>query len=155
MRWALPAPPETEAHAAEVPAEVAGTERPLAILLVDDEPMNLKELDAMLKKLGIVTCCAASGAEALQCLEHFEPDLVMTDMWMPAMNGVELAEKIRKNAPKEELMIVAVTADTESRANFGMDLFDAVVLKPLTLEKLQKLIAYYRQDSRPPGGIEL
>ncbi|WP_176014885.1 PAS domain-containing protein [Victivallis sp. Marseille-Q1083] len=152
---ALPAPPETEAHAAEVPAEVAGTERPLAILLVDDVPMNLKVLEAMLKKLGIVTCCAASGAEALQCLEHFEPDLVMTDMWMPAMNGVELAEKIRKNAPKEELMIVAVTADTESRANFGMDLFDAVVLKPLTLEKLQKLIAYYRQDSRPPGGIEL
>ncbi len=126
-------------EAANVPTSSVSRQS-LSLLLVDDVPMNLKVLAAMLAKLGVASRSAASGAEALQMLESWRPDMVLTDMWMPEMNGPELAEEIRKLPDTARIRIVAVTADTEARANFGAEQFDEIMLKPLTLEKLEKLL---------------
>lgn len=110
------------------------------VLLVDDVKMNLQVLSAALKKLGITSKAAASGQEALKALESYTPNLVMTDIWMPGMDGTQLAKSIRLDRKWQSVKIVAVTADTEIDSSFDITCFDDVLLKPLTLEKISGVL---------------
>ncbi len=109
------------------------------ILLVDDVAMNLRVLTAMLRQCNTDVITASSGNQALEVLKSFQPDLVLTDMWMPGMNGSELAAKIRSMPQFVHTIIVAVTADTETDGNFSMDPFNAILLKPVSMGKLDNL----------------
>jgi CheY-like chemotaxis protein len=60
---------------------------------------------------------------------------------MPEMNGMELASAIRANPDWAGIRIVAVTADTENSSNFDVNVFDAVVMKPVTQESLVKVLS--------------
>ncbi|OQA82690.1 MAG: Aerobic respiration control sensor protein ArcB [Lentisphaerae bacterium ADurb.Bin242] len=113
---------------------------PKKVLLVDDVPMNLKVLAAMLKQLGFETRTAASGKEALEQIGQDPPDLVLTDLWMPGMGGVELLEAIRKENRFRHMLIVAITADTEADKNFSLRCFNGILLKPVTLDKLKNFL---------------
>ncbi len=128
---------------AQLPEEMS---RNLRILLVDDVPMNLKVLGAMLKKLGAEVATAASGAEVLDMLEKGIPDVLLTDMWMPEMNGAELASRVRAIPAASGITIIAVTADTESHSNFDMSGIDGILMKPVSLDKLKKLLGTLRTE---------
>ena len=105
-------------------------------LIVDDVPINLKVLGAMLKGFHLNIVQANSGADALSKLQDAKPDLVLSDMWMPGMSGEELARNIR-NAPNgDKIVIMAVTADVENQNNFDMSVFDGILLKPVTKTSL-------------------
>ena len=128
---------EATASAASAP-ERASAYNP-KLLLVDDVALNLKVLKAMLKRLGIhdiITTTSAS--EALEILKKEPVDIVCTDMWMPEINGQELAHKIREELNSPKVKIVAVTADAEFK-NTAHD-FDAVLLKPVTQDSLRTLL---------------
>ncbi|MDD4817001.1 MAG: PAS domain-containing protein [Victivallaceae bacterium] len=112
-------------------------------LLVDDVRMNLKVMAAMLNKLGVRSLQASNGNEALELLENNRIDFVLTDMWMPGLNGAELAARIRKNKKTADLPVFAVTADIEANENFSVDAFSGMLLKPVTGEKLRKLVASF------------
>ena len=117
-------------------------------MIVDDVPVNLKILAAMLKQLGIESIPAGSAKEALEQLKIRKPEMILTDLWMPGMNGENLAREIRANPAYSKMKIFAVTADTDNQANFNMELFDGILLKPVTLEKLNGLLARMeKQDS--------
>lgn len=120
----------------------------LHVLLVDDVPMNLKILSHHVVRLGVaqVEMCV-SGEEALAKLKAESFDMVMTDLWMPNMNGVELAGRIR--ALGLRMPIVAVTADTEAVARFPQNLFADSLVKPLTTERVAALFA--RLSSQKEG----
>ena len=138
--------------------KLAGTARPpamapsgtgnsgnrLRILLVDDVPLNVKVLAAMLKNLGAEVTAASSGADALAKLKKEVPDVLLTDLWMPEMDGEELATRIRENPSFASLIIVAVTADVESKSNFDLKNIDGVLIKPVTSKKLENLFAFLR-----------
>ncbi|MBS1370551.1 MAG: PAS domain-containing protein [Lentisphaeria bacterium] len=110
------------------------------VLLVDDVPMNLKVLQAMLKTLNIGSVCAGSGAKALEILKGDKDfQFILTDLWMPEMNGVQLAEIISTMPERKSMRVVATTADTGSAASFDMSVFDATLHKPLSLQNLKKL----------------
>lgn len=111
------------------------------ILIVDDVALNLKVLDAMLKHQGFDSMAANSGAEALKILRNFTPSLIFTDMWMPEMNGAVLAAEIRKDPRLRDCIVIALTADAEVENTYSLNDFDAVLLKPVSLEKLEKLLA--------------
>ena len=83
---------------------------------------------------------ANSGADALAKLPEIKPDLVLTDMWMPGMSGEELARGVRATPDGEESVIMAVTADVENQNNFDMSVFDGILLKPVTVDKLRDLL---------------
>ena len=68
-------------------------------------------------------------------------DLVMTDMWMPKMNGRDLVAKIRRDERFADLPVYAVTADTEERKTFEKHGFTGLLLKPLTIDKLSGLFS--------------
>ncbi len=112
------------------------------VLLVDDIQLNLKVLRAMLRKLGVECLTANSGPEALTLLRNDRAfNALLTDMWMPEMNGAELAAAIHHEFSDAVFPIVAVTADTEAGDNFPKEHFAGILLKPVTVEKLQKLFS--------------
>lgn len=121
-------------------------EKKLQVLVVDDVAMNRKVLAAMLRKLQMAPIVAEAGREALDILQRTRPDLVLTDLWMPEMNGDVLAAAIHGLAGCADLSIVAVTADTEAKENFNTEHFYDILLKPVNLEKLENMFARLREE---------
>ena len=75
-------------------------------------------------------------------LYPFTVDLILSDMWMPEMNGAQLAAEVKGNPGTAHIPIVAQTADVETSGNFDMSHFDAIILKPLTKEKLSNMVKH-------------
>ena len=67
-------------------------------------------------------------------------DLILSDMWMPEMDGAELSAEVKKDSRFAHIPIVAQTADIETNGNFDMSHFDAIIMKPLTKEKLSNMV---------------
>jgi len=120
----------------------APQEKKMSLLLVDDIDLNLKVLSAVATKLGFTCKCTNSAKEAIAALEEAteSPAWVLTDLWMPEMNGGELAALIRKNQAWGGIKIAAVTADTENLHSIDMSVFDKVIQKPITQSSLKKNI---------------
>ena len=140
---------DTPAPAEEQIPESAGLRKPLPeepssvirkALIVDDVAMNVKVLEMMLRRLGFTTRSTTSGQEALRLLNEFRPGTILTDLWMPEISGMELARSIRSGNLAPEARLIAVTADVENGNHFDVSCFDAVILKPVTFEKLKKLL---------------
>jgi DNA-binding response OmpR family regulator len=84
--------------------------QPRKILVVDDNPGNVKLLNDLLTVKGYDVATASSGQEALAQIDADCPDLVLLDIMMPEMNGYEVCQKIRQNPATEMLPVVMVTA---------------------------------------------
>ena len=80
------------------------------ILVVDDNPDKLMLLEAALRLAGYHVNTATDGEEALAVVASFQPDLIITDVMMPRMNGYELAEKIRSNPRTRFIPVIMQTA---------------------------------------------
>ncbi len=76
------------------------------ILIVDDETIARENLGYVLRKEGFETVCVDSGMKALQELEKSDFDLVMTDLRMPGMDGMEVVEQTREKYPATEIIVV-------------------------------------------------
>ncbi|MDD3154919.1 MAG: ATP-binding protein [Victivallaceae bacterium] len=111
-----------------------------SVLAVDDVAMNLKVLGAMLDKFKVRYVLCESAEEALSILTRVHFDLILTDLWMPVMNGETFAREVRKSPVFGATPIVAVTADVEGKENFDRDVFSEFLYKPVTLEKLSGLL---------------
>ena len=120
----------------------------LKILLVDDVPMNINLFEKMLAKLN-VDCVhkAYSAVEALAILEEHSVDLIFTDMLMPEVDGLELAEKIRSNKKYDAIDIYLVTADVDARISAAEKFFSGVLLKPITLKDIKKAVSVKRKTT--------
>src|SRR5678815_5530106 len=80
------------------------------ILIVDDNPDKLGLLEAALSLAGYNVTTATDGDEALAAIESYQPDLVITDVMMPRMNGYELAQRIRANPVTRFIPVIMQTA---------------------------------------------
>jgi len=80
------------------------------ILIVDDNPDKLSLLEAALCLAGYRVTTATDGDEALAAIESYQPDLVITDVMMPRMNGYELAQRIRSNPVTKFIPVIMQTA---------------------------------------------
>src|ERR1044071_285137 len=80
------------------------------ILVVDDNPDKLSLIEAALSLAGYNVTTATDGDEALSAIESYQPDLVITDVMMPRMNGYELAQRIRYNPRTKFIPVIMQTA---------------------------------------------
>ena len=113
---------------------------PDRVLVVDDMTMNRKILGIHLGNLGINDIhYAENGERAMEIMKDWIPDIVFTDMWMPKMDGTQLAEAIRRDRHLAGIPIVAVTADVDVGSSYDMSLFTKILSKPVTGAKLRAL----------------
>ena len=83
---------------------------PITILAVDDQPPNLRLLDAVLSPRGYRVITASSGEEALELLPSSGIDLVLLDIVMPGIDGYEVCRRIRSEPTTAFLPVVMITA---------------------------------------------
>lgn len=89
------------------------------ILIVDDEPRNVRLLEASLHPEGYLTRTASSGEEALYSIEKQAPDLILLDIMMPGMTGYQVAGALKANAATANIPIIMVTAQTDRGARLA------------------------------------
>ena len=116
------------------------------VLLVDDEPSLLDIYTLVLEDLGHVVATAADGEEALQLAPRLRPDLIITDLMMPRMNGLELCLQLREDPRLRGVPVIIHSS------------MDAVVTPPgaVFLRKTGVLTEFEDQVARslarkPPG----
>ena len=131
---------EVASHAPRAAEETLKAALPERVLVVDDMTMNRKILGIHLKNIGVADVrYAENGEQALEIMKEWRPDLVLTDMWMPKMDGTQLAEAMRKERTFAEIPVVAVTADVDVGSTYDMSLFAKIIAKPVSVDKLQAL----------------
>jgi two-component system, NtrC family, nitrogen regulation response regulator NtrX len=107
-----------------------------SILIVDDEPSILQSLSGILSDEGFEAHTAANGYEALKQIEKESPDLVLLDIWMPGLDGIETLKEIKKINPHIQVVIITGhgTIETAVQAT-KMGAFD-LIEKPLSIDKI-------------------
>jgi CheY-like chemotaxis protein len=118
------------------------------VLVVDDIPSNRLIARALLERQGWVVLTASDGREALEILGASHCDLVLLDISMPGMSGIEVCQNIRENAAMASVPVIAYTAHAqpEDRRNFIASGFDEVLIKPINKEKLASVVAAVAQN---------
>ena len=109
-----------------------------SILIVDDTPVNLKLTRILLVNEGYKIMTAASGEEALELLRSYHPALVLADIQLPGIDGLELTRRIRQNEATRDIMVVALTAfamkgDEQRAVDAGCD---GYITKPIDTRTL-------------------
>lgn len=115
-------------------------------LVVDDHETNIRVLTRQLELWGMRVSSALSGEKALQlmALAHAEsclPDVLITDMHMPEMDGVTLARSIKANAPWSDMPLILLTSGFMPPGHEGAQLFAARLLKPTRQKQLFDTVA--------------
>ncbi len=114
------------------------------ILVVDDSADNLFLLKVVLEEEGYEVELADSGSSALEKIFASPPDLVLLDMMMPEMNGIEVTQRLRHHDQFKELPIVIITAYEEEvvtqRLNVGTN---GCVRKPINFDELLEKVKVF------------
>lgn len=120
------------------------------ILIVDDEESILQSLDGILTDEGFEVIRAESGLVALEKIEEVMPDLVLLDIWMPDMDGIETLVKLKEAHPQLQVVMMSGhgTIETAVKAT-KLGAYDFIE-KPLSLEKvllsINNALDYYRLE---------
>lgn len=123
---------------------------PKKILIVEDNPRNMKVVLMTLRPHGYILLEATDGEEALEIALSDKPDLIMMDMQLPKMSGLEVTEKLRENPACRHTLIVALTAyamkgDREKFIETGCD---AYLAKPISTRELPGIISQLLQQQK-------
>lgn len=107
-----------------------------SILIVDDEPSILQSLGGLLNDEGFEVITASNGYEALKIIDKESPDLVLLDIWMPGIDGIETLKEIKKDNPFIQVIIITGhgTIETAVKAT-KLGAYD-LIEKPLFIDKV-------------------
>jgi CheY-like chemotaxis protein len=124
------------------------------VLVVDDNRDAADTSTAILRLLGHEVECAYNGASALQLAAHFRPGVVMLDLAMPEMNGIETLSRLRRTLYGANVFAIAMTGygsheDKRRTAEAG---FDAHPTKPVGLDALITLLNQARERAGVKGA---
>jgi CheY-like chemotaxis protein len=133
--------------------ESLGRRHPLRILLAEDNAVNQKLALRLLRQLGYEADVAADGLQALAMLDGSDHDVVLMDVQMPELDGLEATRRIRRQWPDRSLRVVAMTAnamagDREACLAAGMDDYIAKPIRPAELRSALERTA----PARPAVG---
>lgn len=115
------------------------------ILIVDEEPKNVKLVRDLLHVFGYTTIEATDGKQGVELAKAQKPDLILMDVMMPVMDGLEATRILKIDTATKSIPIVALTAramkgDKEKMLQAGCD---AYLTKPLDTKEFLKVVAEY------------
>lgn len=115
------------------------------LLLVDDNPLNLKLVDILLTAKGYVVITATNAEEALETLSRVSVSLILMDVQLPGMDGLQLTRLLKADPKYQKIPIIAITAyamkgDKEKALTAGCDSY---IAKPIDTRTLPDVIAEY------------
>ncbi len=115
------------------------------ILIVDDEPHVVLVIKRFLHRFGYNIVSASNGEQALKLLETEKPDVLLTDIQMPRMNGQELVTTVQKQNPAEQPMIIVMTSRTDEELRTWAEMYPNTMFleKPLSLRHLSNILEKY------------
>ena len=125
------------------------------ILIVDDEPDILEFLSYNIRKEGFKVFVASNGQEALRIVQQINPSLILLDVMMPIMDGIETCQIIRKDLNLTQPIIAFLTARTEDYAQIagfeaGADDYINKPIRPrLLLSKIESLLRRTKNSDKP------
>ena len=120
------------------------------ILIVDDNPTNLKLATQVLKIEGYRVDCAADAEKAQEMLQHIAPDLILMDIALPGMDGLTLTRKLKADPRLKHIPVVAMTSfamkgDDRKALDAGCD---GYITKPIDTRKFpQQVAAFLRRNA--------
>lgn len=113
------------------------------VLIVEDNPMNMRLIEMILKSDDYLLLKATDGEEALTIAAIDHPDLILMDIRLPRIDGLEVAKRLKRNTKLNDIPIIALTAhamkgDMEKAIEAGCESY---VAKPIDTRHLPKLVA--------------
>jgi DNA-binding response OmpR family regulator len=122
---------------------------PRKVLIVDDEPNIVTALEFLLRRSGYDVRQATNGAEALQEVETYRPDVVLLDVMMPVKSGYEVCQRMRERPDLAQVKIVMLSAKgSEAEVNKGLSLgADLYIVKPFSTQELVATINGLFEDN--------
>ena len=135
-------------------SEIPSVERPLKVLHVDDDPLNLRVVQEILAAFGHAAVSVANGRDALTRLADEVFDVLLLDIHMPGMSGIEVLQRLRASKGAERSTpAIALTADIVSRRpqEYLALGFDDFVSKPILISSLMS--ALKRAADRPAPSL--
>jgi CheY-like chemotaxis protein len=113
------------------------------VLIVEDNPMNMRLIEMILRSDDYLLLKASDGEEALAIASLDHPDLVLMDIRLPKLSGLEVARRLKKNGKLSHIPIIAITAhamkgDEEKATQAGCDSY---ISHPIDTRKLPRLVA--------------
>ncbi|MBZ5620270.1 MAG: response regulator [Acidobacteriia bacterium] len=123
------------------------------ILVVDDDPINLKLTAILLRREGYKIVTVPDAEEALVILNTLHPDLMLIDIRLPGMDGLELTRRIKQNPRTSDVVVVALTAcamrgDDQRAFESGCD---GYITKPIDTTSLGSRVGGYLEHRVPAG----
>lgn len=114
----------------------------ITILIVEDTVSEQQLISHYLQEFGYSVVSANNGTEALEKIQTHKPDVVITDIVMPGMNGLELCRRLKKDPETQKLPVIACTSKNQELDRLwgmkqGIDLY---VTKPFTKEEIARAV---------------
>lgn len=129
---------------------MAMTDKP-SILIVEDNSANLRLAHIALTKCGYQVATAETAEEAIHEIDNLKPDIILMDLQLPGMDGLQLTTEIKRHTATQSIVIIAITAytrdlDKEKAMKAGCD---GYITKPYDALALPGLIEAIYADKKP------
>jgi len=135
----------------------AGAKPPLpdrTVLIVEDNAFNLKLLDDLLRAAGYNTLKATDGEQALRVARQFRPDVILMDIGLPDISGIEVTREIRASDELKDIPVIAVTAYAapEDEAAVRRAGCDDYIAKPISAPAFLRMVRRHANFRLIDGG---
>jgi two-component system, cell cycle response regulator DivK len=120
------------------------------ILIIEDNEKNMKLVRDILRHAGHTTLETASGHEGVRLARQHRPDLVLMDIQLPDIDGIEALRRIRTDPALDAMPVLAVSASVmpEELRKFMASGFDAYVTKPIALKDFRATVQRFLEQGR-------
>jgi len=115
------------------------------VLIIEDDPSNLKILEVALEKMDCELFTAINGEQGLEMAQNHEPQLILMDIMMPKMNGLEILKNLRQSSNLAQIPVLVISAktgkkDVEMALEAGATEF---ISKPFRVKEIQEKVKKY------------
>jgi len=135
--------PATDVRA-QSPARSAATAPPCRVLVIDDEPLVRSHLRRLLTQHGFTVEDAADGVTGLEAIHRSRPDVVLLDMMMPGLDGVDVVQRLRESAIDVPVVLCSGNLDAVRERGLDPSLVQGILQKPFDRSQLLAAIARAR-----------